>query len=434
MSGRGSDETITKQDAYEKNSRKSSSGNFMRTFSRTKTSQLVTTWDDTSYLTIMNNTFKCIADATGAVDTATVIQPVMENILNLAWELYYTNANLKDLVADDETAWKLYFAVCLQVCLDIQIQYKHRLLLPAYTETDTVSGGPNSSIAPTFFTQSAFDILVTSFKDFPIPKGVYELVDIWATWIVELAPAYERFTIRIPPGYMSPFNTQYDLADLEAMRDLMRIKMGSAITHAKKFGLKMGTWRDPIAPRILQVSDSDVIAFCNHAHFQFYDNQPAQQMVNPDGGFLGNNLTTEYTGVEYFFKDTPSESPIHVLAPWLGIYNATNNPYGGVIIYGLANTAEYSVNMIEVGQYATNGTTYLMAELAVLNTLKLLKSFHDSNSAAFQVSMGGTNFTASQVSGGSWPLATANKLFMGLGRGATETNNDLINYIGKLLV
>lgn len=431
QSGRAQENSISKLDKYNKDSKSTNVGRFMRTFARTKTSQLITAWDDDTYFTLINQYLKFLADVSGAVDSATVATPQMINLLNLAWETHYTNANLKDLVAGEETSWILYFAVMLQICTVMQVQYNVRTLLPAYTESDVV---PGSAGTIGYFTQSSFDIFLASMVDFPVPKGIYELVNIWASWIIKISEEYERFTLRIPAGYIVPFACAYDLADLEAMRDLLRVNMGNAITHAKKFGLKMGTWSDPKAPVIKDLTDPDVIAYFNHTRFSFYDNTPGQQVVNPNGGFMGANLTTNYTGVEYMFKDTPNESPIHVLASWFGDYNATNLKYGGHIVPLAAHTTEYALNLCECAQHGTAIAKILMTDDGGMQILPLFKAYGDSNSAAFQISAGGTNFTGSQVLGGSWILATLNRLFMGLNRGAVETNNDHINYIGNLLV
>lgn len=431
MSGRGRDNSISKLDSYNKASIKGSTGTFMRTFSRTKTSQLVTAWDDTGYLTAMNHAFKFVGDVTSAVDSATVPNAPMTKILDLAWETHFVNANLKDLVAGDETSWQLYFTCMLQICMALQIQYNFRTLLPAYAESDTT---PGSAAGLAYFTQSSFDIFVASMKQYPVPKGVYNIVNLFGSWVVKMAPEYEKHTLRIPPAYLAPFVSAYDLADLEAMRNILRVNLGGAITHAKKYGLGMGSWSDPKAPTIKSVSDPDVIAYFNHSHINFYDNQPAQQPVNPNGGFMGANLTTNYTGVEYFFKDTPNESPIHVLAPWFGTYNDPNNLYGGLITVLAANAAEYSMSAIEFSQHDTALSTVMITDDGGMMLLNLFKCVSDSNSAVFQVSVGGTNFTASQVLDGSWPLAVTENLFMGANRGAVETNNDLINYIGKSLI
>lgn len=430
MSGRGQDEYSAKLDAYNKASRTSATGKFMRTFSRSKTSQLVTAWDDIDHAIIMNNTVNCIADATTAVDSATVPSAALLAILDAAWELYYKNANLKDLVAADETSWKSYFGAYLQISLALQIQYNFRCYLPAYTESDTVPGGYNSI---PYFTQSSFDIFVASMKEYPAPKGVAELVNLIATWVIQIQPAYERYTVRIPPMIVFPFNDLYDLADLEGARECLRLNLGGFTTHARKYGLGTGGFKEPVKPTVKTLNDVDVIAFFNHLHFIFYDNQPATQDINPDGGYGGTNLTTEYTGTEYMFKDSPNESVFHVLAPWFGIYNATNNPYGGIFTRVAVNAAEYKINCLRVAQHGTTVDDMSISDKSCVAVIGLSKAWNDCNSAVWAITVGGTNFTASQAIDEAWPMAIFNNLYFGLGRGATETNNDILNYIGKLL-
>lgn len=429
-SGRGQENSIDKLDKYQKASRSASKGTFMRTFSRTKTSQLVTAWNDIHYLTVMNNRFLWIADGTGAVDSATVPFAATMNLLNVAWELYYTNANLKDLVAAEEESWKLYFAVYLQLATEIQLQYNFRTLLPAYTESDTVPGN-NTNIS--YLNQSSFDIFVASMAEFPAPKGVDHLVKLFCSWIVELSPGYEKYTLKIPPAYFVPFMASYDLADLEAMRELLRVNLGNFITHSKKFGLGTGSWSDPVKPVVKSLDDPDVIAYFNHVWFMFYDNTPGTQLVHPDGGFAGVNRTTDFTGVEYFFKDSPNESPIHVLAPLFGTYNITNNPYGGIIIEETPAATEYEVNMVCVSQHGTDAGAIGLNDPNVNMILSCTKAYDDGNDAVFKVFNNGTNFTATQEVSGNWKFGIHHKLLMGAGRGATETENDLLNYIGKMI-
>ena len=430
-SGRGQGNDVAKLDAYNKASKTASVGNYMRTFARTKTGQVMTTWDDIDYLTVANIYLFAISDVTTAIDDATTPSAQMEAILDLAWVTHFTNANLKDLVATDEASWKLYFAFYFQIAAAIQIQYNLRCKLPAYTENDAVPG--DYSNIP-YFSQSSFDIFLASMKDFPAPKGVYELVDTFFTWMVQLTQEYERFTLRIPAMVFQPFNSLYDLEDLQDMRNELRSNLGGFKTHAQKYGLGLGSWRDPVPPVMKRTSDVDVIAYFNHSHFNYNDKNNATVVVNPDGGFMGADSSTNYTGVEYMFKDTPNESKIHVLAPWFGIYDGTHLPYGGLFKYVPATASEYYANFANCAQHGTNIGHAIMTSNVLKTILPLYKAYADGQSATFIRTINGTNFTAAQNIGGSeWCLAKENLLFMGLGRGFDETNNDLINFIGKII-
>lgn len=430
-SGRAQTNSASKLDSYMKESKKSATGNFMRTFSRTKTSGLITAWDDAHYFSVKNAYFKWLDDVTSAVDDATVGTPAGLALLDILWETHFQNANLKDLVAADEASWKIYYLSMLQICCDIQIMYNMRCYLPAFTESDTV---PGSVSAISFFSQSSFDIFVASMKEFPVPKGIYEIVDTFCTWVIKLTQEYERFTLRIPAAIFQPFNCLYDLEDFEAMRHKLQVNLGGMVTHSKKYGLGVGAWRDPIKPAERTVNDVDVIAYFNHSPFKYYDNQPAQITVSPNGGFLGANLTTDYSAHEYGFKDTPNESKIHVLASWFGTYNATNNLYGGHIRQVNANTAEYYVNLLFCAQHATSMSMANLGDAIITDTLITLhKGASDNVAADFKLEFNGTNFTAVKGLDDCWPLAYNNQLFYGSGRGATETHNDLINYLGRTL-
>ena len=428
---RGSADNIAARDAYEKNSRTKAVGRFMRTFSRTKTSPLVTAWNSAGYLTIKGTHPVFIADVSSAVDSATVGSTGWLALLDKAWEIFYTNANLKDLESAEEDAWKLYFCAMMQICASLQIQYNFRTLLPAYTESDTT---PGSSTQIPYFTQSSFDIFLASMKNYPVPKGIYELVNAWFGWIVQLADEYEQFSLRIPPCYFAPFNDYYDLADLEALREICRVNLGNMTTHAKKFGLKTGSWTDPKSPTIKKPDDVDFIAYCNHAMIVWYDNTPAADVANPNGGFMGANRTSNFTSVEYCFKDTPNESIFHLFAELFGYTQGANAVYAGIFVPGGVNAAEYTTDLLDVAEHGTAVSSMLLGELPCVVINSLFKAFHDSNSAIFQVSLGGTNFTAAQLMDGVWPFAVANNCYIGSGRGADETENDIVNYFGKLLV
>lgn len=430
-SGRAQSNTASKLDAYNKASKKAAVGTNMRTFSRTKVSNLISSWDDVHYFTVKGQYFKFINDSSGNVDSASTLTAQAENLLNLAWETNFQNANLKDLVAADEASWKLYYGAMIQICLDFQIMYNMRCYLPAYTESDIVPGVGN---AISYFSQSSFDIFLASMSQFPVPKGVYEIVDLFATWVVKLTQEYERFTLRIPAAIYQPFTAVFDLADYEALQDLLRVNLGGFVTHAQKYGMKTGAWRDPIKPTEKLTSDPDVIAYFNHCPFKYYDNQPAQVIFYPNGGFLGTNLTTNFTDVEYMFKDTPNESQMHVYAPWFGLYNATNNAYGGFILQLDANTAEYYVNLIFTKQHGTTMAYANLGDATLVDVILLLhKCASDNVAATLKLEFGGTNFTAVKGLDDTWPIATHFLLYLGKGRGATETINDLINLFGRNL-
>jgi hypothetical protein len=435
MSGRGQTTYPDKLDKYNKESKAKATGKFMRTFARTKTSKLITAWNDAEHFYVMNNYFYPLADSTGNVDSATTVSAQMETLLNAAWELYYENANLKDLVAAEEASWKLYFCAALFICTAIQIQYNYRCYLPAYTESDTT---PGAGDAIPYFSQSSFDIFLASMKDFPINKGIYEIVDTFCTWVIELAKPYEAYTLRIPGCYLSPFNSFYDLADLEAARELMRVNWGNMLTHSKKFGLKLGKWRDPVKPTIKTLTDVDVIAFFCHVHIAYRDDgTDGSQELYPKGGFMGNNLTTEYTNCEYFFKDNPNESVLHLLAPFWGTYNATNNPYGGLLIIGAAGAGEYSLSLCSCAQHGTAvAVRGFDNDLGALIMTLLCKASTDNvvQDGDYDLKVIGANLTADQSLENAWPLDVINGLHFGTGRGATETNNDILNWFGRLLV
>lgn len=432
MSGRAQDDYPSKMDSYMKESRKSSVGKFMRTFSRSKTSQVITAWDSIYHFIGGGNYWYPLADVTGAVDSATTVSSQIEGLLDATWELYYKNANLKDLEAAEEASWKLYFGAMFFIKSALQITHTYMCYLPAYTEADDVPGALTTGNI--FFPeQQSYDTFVASMSEFPVPALIDHIVDLFCGWVIQLSKEYERYTLRIPPMIFYPWVLPYDLEDLEAARGLLRVNWGNAITHAQKFGLKMGSWKDPVKPVIKMPSDLDVFAFFNHAHFKFYDNQPAQVEVYPDGAFMGTDHTSDYTNTEYFFMDTPNESPIHVLAPFFGTYNAVNNPYGGLILEMDANTTEYRVNFHACAQHGTSFTVTSLTSAGVEALLLFFKGYWDGNSAAFQVQLNGTDFTAEQAVVGHWPLAHALSAYIGGGRPGNETDNDILNYIGRLL-
>ena len=418
-------------DKYNKESRSAAVGNFMQTFSRTKTGLCIKTWDDTDYFHVLGNFIRTLNDVSGAVDAATTIVAQWETILDAAWHAYYTNANLKDRVDAEEAAWKLYFTAYLFIAANLQIQYNMRCYLSSYTESDTTPGA-NSQIP--YFKQSSFDIFVSSMKEFPAPKGVYEIVDIFLTWVVVITQEYEKHTLRIPPMIIQPFNSVYDLEDLEAARGLLRVNLGNYVTHAKKFGLKSGAWRDPVKPTEKDTSDVDVIAFFNNARFNFYDDTPAVDEVDINGGFPGGDLVNNYLLHEYYFKDNPNESKIHAFAPWFGTYDGTNNPYGGVI--GVTSTAAvlYNISSMNVAQYGAAVVIGNMTNTSAKVLMMLHKCSYDNVADTFHVAITGTNITAIRGQDDVWPLAYANKLFYANNRTAAATNNDLLNLIGRSLV
>ena len=418
-------------DGYMKKSKESAVGNFMRTFSRTKTSGLITSWDDVHFYNVKGQHFQLLADATSAVDSATVGKAGPLALMGLLWLTHFENANLKDLVTADRDSWLLYYLVMLQICVDWQIMYNSRCYLPAYTEADAV---PGAAAALSFFSQSSFDIFTASMSEFPVPKGIYEIVDIFCTWVVRITQEYEKHTLRIPAAIFQPFDVVYDLEDYQAMRSLLRTNLGGMTTHAKKYGLGISSWRDPIKPVEKTLNDPDVIAYFCHSPIKYYDNQPAAVIFRPNGNYAGANLTTDYTLTEFGFKDNPNESKIHVLAPWFGEYDGTNNPYGGIIIQGTPNSAEYYYNLMFCAQHGTSMTAANLGDAIIADTILLLHKLASDNVAAtFNLQFTGTNFTADKGLDDCWPLAYNNLLFYGTGRGATETNNDIINFLGRLL-
>ena len=428
LSGRG-EQYSSKLDAYNKESKKSAVGKAMRTFSRSKVSDMITTWDDANYFTVRNCYLGLLADATGAVDTLTVPSNQATNVFNLVWELFYTNANLKDLVADDETSWKLYVAVYLTIMAELQIQYNARCYLPAYTEADATPGGASGI---TYFQQESYDIFVASMAQYPMPKGCDSIVKDLFSWVIKLTESYDKYTIRIPSAIFQPFNTRYDLADLEAMRELLRVNLGGFTTHAKKYGLGVGSWHDPVKPVERKFGEPDITAFLCHSHYIWYDNTPAHAHAYPAGGFVGGNSTTDWTSVEYYFHSDPNESSLHVLAPLFGTYDATHNKYGGWLIDGAAVAAEYQVNFFSCAQHGTSMTNHSFIDKSSGAIIAVMKATSDGI-ATLKKYIDGTNFTAASELASNWAYSNYFGLFFGSGRGQTEAQNDMLNYIGRIM-
>ena len=87
MSGRGQND-IKNLHGYNVASKKAAAGTFMRTFARTKTSNLVTAWNDVHQFIVKNQHFTFIADSTGNVDSATVGDPGGLVLLDVLWETF----------------------------------------------------------------------------------------------------------------------------------------------------------------------------------------------------------------------------------------------------------------------------------------------------------------------------------------------------------
>ena len=324
---------------YQQDSRAKASSKFMRNFNRTKTKAHMTSYDDVHHLLVNK---WCLADITAGNP-----QTAFNLLLDQAWEIAAKTGNIKDLDATQEANYKTWVQEWTVIAWDIAAQMALRPLMPAFTEA---SGSATSANAIYAFVQSDWDALISSLERLDCPDFIYRFIQPFL-FIIQMTNEYERAGLTIPPSYFIPICHTHTLALLQAHREAAKAVMGNAMLHSKKFGIPFSKFSsDKLKMNLVQKAsiwdNQDILSYFTNVRFIMYDDgDNAQYIMHPPGGQLGGDKTGEFTNYVYPFIDGKPMPQLHAMAMLCGIYNATNNPFGGIFYAFAADTNELESNI-----------------------------------------------------------------------------------------
>jgi hypothetical protein len=254
-----------------------------------------------------------------------------------------------------------------------------------------------------------------------------------------MSESYSKAGIDIPPSYFIPFCHREKLSDLQSLRESAKGVSANSMVHCRKFGIPFSKFSlSKIKVREYNINnlwdDQDMIALFGILNYRYYNNTPAAITVEQGSILTGANLTTDFSNIKYPFDESKSMSIIHALYPIFGLtYDATNNPYAGLISQFAANTVEYAVNILETSLLGSAWSSGTVTGLASLHTLQLYMAFWNSGSVQ-GLAWTGTAVTADQTTDvEDWPAFHAKDLCIGSGVKGEEALDSCANAFVSLL-
>jgi hypothetical protein len=414
--------------SYEKSETKKlrTGSKFFRNFARTKTKSYMTAYNDIHYLSV-------IRIALANIDDGGNVEAAFDNVLDVAWEIGAKTGNIKDLDATQETAMKNWFRYWLKMVWDIAAQMMLRPFVPAFTESSTTA---SSTTACAIWKQADWDAFLQSLEKLDCPDFVYKFMQPFL-FTIKMSEGYEKAGLPIPPSYVLPITHNYELSDMQTLRESAKGVSAQAMTHCKKFGIPFSKFStSKLEAKELSRSglfnNQDIVAYFSIIPIRYYNNTPALTYLLPSSGcYAGGDLTTEYEAMDYTFIDGKHMSILHALAPIVNCnytYDGTNSPYVNIITCFAPDNNEYEVSIFHTSLLGTSWTAGTVTSLGSYHVLSLIRAWYNAGSVQ------GMAFTGSKVTADQtldtqdWIAAIENPdICLGTGVKGAEVNDQLVN-------
>lgn len=357
----------------------------------------------------------------------------------------YQAGNMKDKVDAQETAYTTMVSNWLQVLFNLGPMTTLRDLMDNPPESDAISAtgdGETGNTNMALYTYLNFNAILSELQGKIIPNVVIELFKAF-NFYIKFGDPYQIGAVEIPGQYYLPFYPKDAYTTLSTVAtgalDLIYAQQGQAKRHMDKFGIKYSKFDvSLLTPREIDQNHPDAIAWFNHAPLTIagsgvagycpggYD--AAGDVVA--GGIFGTGglfYTGAHSNVAYFFKDNPNESVIHVLAPLLDMYHATNNPYGwmfnpGTFISTTAKDTGLKASQVEASEFLGADASEM-----TFSVTKYLALYTQTN--LIDLSYTGTNIAETDIA--EWPLAATLDLKYGRGLSQNVIDNALLRQLMK---
>jgi hypothetical protein len=388
--------------AYQKGRRtKETTGRLLPPFTHSRVGQTISTFEDTDYF---NAHMRCLNHVSADAKTA------FKNLLIAMYKEGKVAGNMKDIVSAQETAFSVLGLDAFLVSFDLAYQLVLKELLANPAEDDTV-GSSSTVIANWELTSFNLTVMDITNKGLVIPSCIVALVRE-LLFIIKLQDEYSQGSVTLPPRYLMPFIPDMTLAECQAFITEWAANNAEAKIHMDKFGIKYEVWDfEKVcgnAPE-LPVNDPKVISFFSMIEIFVNDGASVHRMV----GDVSKSTGTDWTAYQYWFKDNPSEEcKLEMFDLLFHNYDATNNPYGGIMYAVFAKDAQDYVNFVKCKYSNTGAFTEISIENIPTIILKFRSVWGQTNT--LNITMTGTYLSAEKDIT-RWPLAEDNKLMRGTG-------------------
>lgn len=392
---------------------KGEKGKWFPNFKHSRYSEKMTTYDDIDYIFILFNR------ASSATEAAYIANGCEEAVT-----IGRQTGNMKEEVAAQKTAYKQIIDDWMQIIFELAAQEAIIDLMenpPRSDSATSLGDGNTGNTNIALFTKSSRATMLQELEGLVMPNVVMEIFRPLNFYWKLLDPWILGETT-IPARYILPRMPTNALTTINTLISSVYSNQGEAKMHMDKFKIKYKTWPgiDALKPRELRIADTDSIAYLSHMNL-CYRGIAAAKISPPAYGFDADGSENH----RYYFKDSPNESVINVLAKLLEPYDATYNQYGGLLanaaITTSQNDAGMSAKLTESSEFL--GTTIYNNLDFLLNVKAIWDQTDDIN-----IELTGSDPTNADISG-FWPLASQLDLKYAKGMDETRTDNVLLNWL-----
>ena len=380
-------------DKYEKESylKSKAKAKFFRNFWRTKTKAYMTSTVDPQQLNLLLNHIGLIYTAG---DPLTAFNTLID-----AWKIGAKTGNIKEIDATELADWKIWMQYWTYIAWEVSAQ---ALLRPFAAGMVEESGISSTTATVHIWTQSDWDAFIASLERLECPDFIYRFMKPWLYYI-RLTDGYMKAELPVPPSYLLLIAHECTLAEMQAKRDAVKAKMGTAQTHCQKYGIPFSKFSvDKLKcteiARVDVFKNQDLIALFGMMPLGYTEKTgPATVRMTQSASLTGANLTTDYSLIQYVFDDSQEMSIMHALYPLFGtVYHVDNNPYGEIFYGGVSSaTVEYRTSIIHMKVLGTAWTMGLLSGGVVRHICDLFLAYWN-RSADFGINWSGTEVTTSQ--------------------------------------
>jgi hypothetical protein len=387
-------------------------------FTHSRSTEQITTYDDEDYLSVINQPVRHDnADAKTA----------FKNLLIAAYKEGRISGNMKDIVTDEETAYSVLGLDAFLISFELAYTTLIRELLANPAESDT-TGGSATVIANITYTSFVQKINEIEAKELVIPEYIIKLVRE-LVFVIRLQDEYSQGAVQLSPSFVVPFVPDMTLAEMEAFILEWSQKMAQAKLHMDKFGIKYSVWNSSIIEDAPELPWNDIKAL------QYFSMKPIKvraasndYTLYPDDDI---STTATWTSLIYYFKNSiDEESALYALLPLFHPYNATYNPYGGILSGPGMNVQSTQTKIAIIKSAYNNTSTFECRYIETYPTLTMLFRCMWKQTDTVNISITGSYLTGDNDMS-QWPISTLCNLKYGTGLTKTTIEGILKRYLIK---
>jgi hypothetical protein len=279
------------------------------------------------------------------------------NLATTAYKLGMTTGNLKDENSTESAAFETLCEEWIDVLFNLGPQQIILDLMDNPIRADTVldlNDGDADVVVP-LFAEDARNTLISELEGMLIPKFSLE---IWKAFnfYFKTRESWVKGGIGHPGSYLIPITPYSALTTVQASKEAIYSNQGYSKNHMDKFGIKYTKFsRDMLAGEEHDISngvlDNTAIGFFGEWFLPITDDgDPGTGTTLLQARYPLHLDGSESHRLYFPTGSKPDDIPLYSVLPLMHTYNATYNPYGGLLAGSWSSTVNDMVLRAAKGQ------------------------------------------------------------------------------------